>query len=200
MSIGKRKGSSGEILPLAKFDARAGVLYRCDRVRGPDGKWYVEQKNITDNFAAVFDLENTEIGWMAFFSGAPPNFVMFPAGSDIGNPPSAKHKQGFRLRVKLTKGCGGGVYEFTSTAASTWRGIDALHTAFETERSKHPNKLPLAKLAGVKPDKTPMGTSYVPDFEITAWVVRPPELTTAAPPTEADVDPELDDQVPFDAP
>lgn len=33
-------------------------------------------------------MENVEVGWAAFSSGGPPNFVMFPVGSDIGNPPA----------------------------------------------------------------------------------------------------------------
>jgi len=187
------------LIPLMKFDARAGVLYRCDRTRAPDGEWYTDQKNVTDGFSAVFDMENVEVGWAAFSSGGPPNFVMFPVGSDIGNPPSDKHKQGFRLRLKLARGNGGGVREFASTAASTWQAIDKLHTEFEKERSKHPGKLPSVKLTGVKPNKTSMGTSYMPIFEITSWVVRPAELTTAPPevadPAEMAVDPDLDDEV-----
>src|SRR5262245_60388021 len=198
MSLGKRKGGAGDITPLLKFDARAGVFYRCDRTRAPDGEWYTEQKNVTEGLAAVFDMENVEVGWIAFSSGGPPSFVMFPVGSDIGNPPSDKHKQGFRLRLKLAKG--GGVREFASTAASTWQAIDdKLHTEFEKERSKQPGKLPAVKLTGVKSSKTPMGTSYVPVFEITAWVMRPAELTTAPPevadPADMDVDTELDDEV-----
>jgi hypothetical protein len=197
MSLGKRKGGSGDITPLVKFDARAGVLYRCDRTRAPDGEWYTEQENITANFSAIFDMENVEVGWIAFSSGGPPSFVMFPVGGDIENPPSDKHKQGFRLRLKLAKGSGGGVREFASTAASTWQAIDKLHTEFERERSKHPGKLPLVKLTAVRPSKTPMGTSYVPLFEITAWVVRPAELTTTPPtvadPAEMDV-PDFDDE------
>jgi len=199
MSLGKRIGGSGDIPPLVKFDARAGVAYRCDRARAPDGEWYTNQTNITDNFSAVFDMENAEIGWAAFSSGGPPNFVMFPVGSDIGNPPSDKHKQGFRLRLKLAKGSGGGVREFASTAASTWQAIDKLHTEFEKERGKHPGKLPLVKLTEVKPNKTPMGTTYLPIFKITSWVVRPAELTTAPPevadPADMSVEPDLDDEV-----
>jgi len=173
------------------------VFYRCDRTRAPDGEWYTDQQNITDNFAAIFDMENAEIGWIAFSSGGPPSFVMSPVGSDIGNPPSDAHKQGFRLRVKLAKGCGGGVREFASTATSTWQAVDGLHTEFEKERGKYAGKLPLVKLGGVRPSKTPMGTSYVPMFKIAGWMVRPPELTPAAPAADSAVDPERDTEIPF---
>jgi hypothetical protein len=196
MSLGKRKGGSGDITPLLKFDARNGIFFRCDRVREIDGTWSTEQKNITDGLMAVFDMDTVEVGWIAFASGGPPSFVMFPVGSDIGNPPSDKHKQGFRLRLKLTKGSGGSVREFASTAAATWGAVDKLHSEYEKERSNHPGQLPLIRLAGVKSIKTPMGTSYAPIFEIAGWVDRPAELTTAPPPVADPTEdaPDFDDE------
>src|SRR5262245_50168783 len=161
-----------------------------------DGTWSTEQKNITDGLMAVFDMATIEIGWIAFSSGGPPSFVMFPVGSDIGNPPSDKHKQGFRLRLKLTKGSGGSVREFASTADSTWRAVDKLHTEFEKERSKHPAQLPLVRVAGMTANRMPMGTSYSPIFEIAGWVDRPAELTTAPPEVADPTDevPDFDDE------
>src|SRR5262249_12516405 len=32
MTLGKRKGGAGDIVPLLKFDARNGIFFRCDRV------------------------------------------------------------------------------------------------------------------------------------------------------------------------
>ena len=185
MSLGKRVGGSGDITPLIKFDARSGVLYRCDRTRAADGEWYTSQENTTGNFVAVFDMENVQVGWIAFSSGGPPNFVMSPVGADIGNPPGDQHKQGFRLHLKLAKGSGGGVREFASTAGSTWQAIDELHTEFEKERGKHPGELPLVKLGGVRANKTPKGTSYVPTFKIAGWMARPAELEPPEIPTES---------------
>ena len=75
MSLGKRKGGSGDITPLLKFDARNGIFYRCDRVREIDGTWSNEQKNITDGMMAVFDMATIEVGWISFSSGGPPSFV-----------------------------------------------------------------------------------------------------------------------------
>src|SRR5262245_4252906 len=75
MTLGKRQ-SGGEIIPRLQFDARSGTLYRVDRVREANGTWSNEQKNVTDGFAGVFDLENIEVGWIAF-TGGPPSFTMF---------------------------------------------------------------------------------------------------------------------------
>jgi hypothetical protein len=194
MSIGKRKSGGGNFDLLLRYDARHGAAYLCDRVRQPDGTWQTEQKTI-NNFTAVFDLPNIEIGWMAFASNGPPSFKMVKAdmGADIGAAPSPKHKEGFRLRLKL-KGDGGSVREFSSTAAATWQGVDKLHTAFLEEHGKHPGKLPLVKLTGTSPIKSPMGLSHEPNFQITDWVDRPPELPA---PAIADLR-EDDEEPPYD--
>jgi hypothetical protein len=177
MSIGKRKGAGGDFLPLVKYDARHGVIYRCDRVQTPEG-WETEQHNITDNFEAVFDMDSIEVGWMLFSAGAPPSFKMVPIGTDIGLPPSGTHKQGIRLHLKLSKDCAGDapVREFSSTSVAVWQAIDQLHDEFEDGRHKHRGKLPLVGLAEAKPVKTMAGVNYAPIFEITGWVPRPAEL------------------------
>jgi len=181
MAIGKRKGGSGAITPLLKYDARSGVFYKCDRVQH-GGVWSTEQTNVTTNFAATFDFDSLQVGWIAFTGGVP-EFLMFPLGSDIGEAPSDKHKQGFRLLVKLAGG--GGLREFSSTAAATWDAVDALHSAYEAEKGARPGKLPFVKLAEVRAEKGPMGTVFTPDFKIESWVVRPAELPL--PTTEVEV-------------
>jgi hypothetical protein len=75
--------------------------------------------------------------------------------------------------------------EFASTARATWAAVDQLHTEYERHRDKHPGKLPVVRVTGAKPVRTPMGTSYSPMFEIVSWVDRPLELA-AAPPKVAD--------------
>jgi len=194
MGIGKRKGS-GVIVPHIKYDARSGVVYRCDREQAPNGEWYTSQANITD-FAAVFDMAGIETGWIAFASGTPPNFAVVPVGQQIGNQPSDKHKQGFRLKLKLAKSCGGDLREFSSTSVAAWSAIDKLHDEFQRESAKHPGKLPLVRLTEVKPNKTVMGTTYTPVFTIASWVERPAELTTAPPHVADPTDevPDFDDE------
>jgi hypothetical protein len=105
MALGKRKDAL-YFTPLVKFDARAGKLFRCDRVQGDTGDWETKQIDITDNFSATIDMENIEVGWIAFSSGGAPDFKMVPAGGDIGERPSDNHKEGFRIHMKLTNGAG----------------------------------------------------------------------------------------------
>ena len=114
MGLGKRKDAVS-FTPLVKFDARNGQMTRCDRVQ-ENGDWVTKAVSITDDFEAVPDLPNVEAGWAAFASGSAPDFRMFPLGTDIGERPSDKHKEGFRLRLLLRNGAGAGVYELAWTA------------------------------------------------------------------------------------
>jgi hypothetical protein len=173
MALGKRKGQ--EFLPRLKYDARAGTLYLEDRVNNK-GVWESEQRNVTENFRAVFDLETIEIGWMHFPKGAPPDLVLVPIGQDWGDAPTREHKQGFRLLVKMPLELGGGVREFISTALATWNAIDALHTAYANEAGKHPDQLPTVKLVEVIEIRAANGTSFTPVFEIDGWVARPVDM------------------------
>jgi len=186
MSIGKRKGSGGG--PLLKFDARNGSFYRVDR--NTNGE--VAQTSIVD-LKAVFDLANLEVGWIRFDAGAPPSFKMVRAGQDLGNAPSDKHRQGLRLRVRLA-GDKGVAREFSSTAATLWNAVDRLHDEFERNRGKYSGKLPYVHLAKLEQVRTLLGVVFSPTFEIISWVVRPAELTPAAPEVAnpVDVDLELD--------
>ena len=189
MSIGKRRGTSGN--PLLKFDARNGSFYRVDR----NSNGEVEQTTIAD-LKAIFDLENLQVGWIAFNAGSPPNFKMVRAGQDIGNAPSDKHRQGLRLRVRLAADKGVAC-EFSSTAATLWNAIDCLHDEFERNRGKHSGKVPYVHLAKLEQVRTLLGVVFSPTFEIIGWGVRPAELATEPPevadPAE-DVEPPFDDE------
>jgi hypothetical protein len=50
-------GSAADIIPIVKYDARAGRMQRVDRVDG-----VAVPTDITAGFAAVFDFENSDIG------------------------------------------------------------------------------------------------------------------------------------------
>ena len=61
----------------------------------------------------MVDLDNVQSGWLYFMPGAAPSFALVPLAAleatTIEKPPqpSANHKQGVRLRMKLAKGCAG---------------------------------------------------------------------------------------------
>jgi hypothetical protein len=131
---------------------------------------------VTENFRAIFDLKNIEVGWMHFPKGAAPDLLLVPIGQDWGDAPTPDFKQGFRMLTKMPPELGGDVREFLSTAVATWNAIDALHTAYAKQADKHPDQLPMVKLTEVIETRLANGTSFVPVFEIDGWVARPVDM------------------------
>jgi hypothetical protein len=175
MGIGKRRDTPN-IIPRCNFDARSGEMNRCDREQDGGGNWHTKQVDITENFEAIIDLENIEVGYIAFTLGGQPDFRMVPVGTDLGEPPSDNHKEGFRLRMKLTNGAGNDVREFASTSKVVWQSVDELHDEYLEDCAKHKGKLPIVSIAEVAQVRTASSTFYRPIFEITGWAKRPNDL------------------------
>jgi hypothetical protein len=169
----------GDFLPIVKYDARAGRFFRVDREEGTS-----TPVDITRNFKAVFDFENVETGWIAFVAGSAPDFQMTPMDAPNVEKPSANHKEGFRMHVKLHSECGGGCRELASTAGVMKAGLNVLHDEYLAGVKANPGKLPVVVLKDTVPLTSGSGdkksTNYQPIFEITAWVKRPVELDEAA--------------------
>jgi hypothetical protein len=168
-------GGNSEIIPILKYDARAGRLSRRDYENGE----YVNA-DVTRSFKAVADLENIEVGWIDFNTGSAPDMVLARHGEAHPSQPSSDHKQGVRLLVKLGKECGGDIREIAGNAKSMLRGIDELHNDYLKGVIDNPNKLPVIVLKDTVPITTGEGTkkstNYVPIFEIVSWVARPADL------------------------
>lgn len=179
MALGKRR-DSGNFLPIAKYDARVGTFYLQDRVLTA-GTWQNEQRDVTRGFEAVFDLANLRRGWIWFPKGAAPVTALVPAGDDPGDPPSDEHKEGVRVLLKMSAALGGDVRELMSTAHALWNAIDTLHDQYLAMVDKHPGKLPVVTLDGVRETKNASGTAFVPVFKIVDWIPRPPDLVDTPP-------------------
>jgi hypothetical protein len=159
MALGMNYESTGggDFLPIVKYDARAGRIFRvdrADRVNTP--------VDITRTFKAVVDMENIEVGWLDFNTGSAPVFALAPLGAPFPANPGGQAKQGVRLIMKLSKECGGDVREMATSAKAAMRGIDDLHTAYETGEKQNPGKLPVV--------------SFKDALEIIGWVPRPEGL------------------------
>jgi hypothetical protein len=174
LSSGGGEGS-GNIIPILKFDARAGRLSRRDYANGE----YVTV-DVTRTFKAIIDLENIEVGFINFSSGGAPDFAVVKHGEKMPAAPTPEHKPGVRFLLKLSKDCGGDLREFASTAKACLRGIDDLHTAYLKDAAANAGKLPVVVLKDTIPVTTGEGarksTNYTPVFEITGWVPRPADL------------------------
>lgn len=198
MALGLSTGSGGDFnrTPIIKYDARAGRIFRVDRSQDGGGTWQTDNVEITQDFQAIMDLENIQVGWLHFPAGAAPSISVVKFGEAMPAKPSPDHKQGFRLLMKLGKTCGGDVREMASNAAVSIAGIDDLHTAYTEGSKANPGLVPVVKLktttAITKSGKDASGkpqssTNYQPVWEIVKWVERPAELAagTAEPPAQA---------------
>jgi len=175
LGLNLSSASSDDIIPIIKYDARGGRISRRD-YNGGD----VETHDITNNFKAVFDFENLEVGSIDFSTGGAPSFVMARYGSPIPQAPNGDHKPGARLLVKLVGESGNDVRELASTAKAFLKGLDVLHNAYLTGVKENPGKLPLVEMQGVTQLSTGSGdrksTNYMPNFVITKWGARPADL------------------------
>jgi|RhiMetdeSRZDD1v2_1073273.scaffolds.fasta_scaffold419329_3 hypothetical protein len=178
MALGKRRdgGNGGNFLPIIKFDGNVGTFCLQDRVHS-DGGWQTEQRDVTGEFQAIFDLENLQRGWIRFQSGAAPDVKLVRLGEDPGDPPSDGHKEGVRIVLKMADDLGGDVRELMSTARGLWNAVDTLHDRYLAAVASHPGELPVVTLDTVREVKTGAGTTFVPVFSIADWVPRAPELT-----------------------
>jgi hypothetical protein len=177
MAIGiNYESAGGDYLPIVKYDARAGRVFRRDRANGEN-----TDSDITRTFKAVFDFENIETGYIDFDTGGAPSYSMTRlSSSERPDRPSEKHRPGIRLIVKLHKDCGGDIREISSTAKAFLKGIDEAHNLYLAGVSANEGKLPVFVLKDTIGVTTGEGarksTNYVPVFDIVGWVKRPDDL------------------------
>ena len=178
------ESNAGDIVPVLKFDARAGRFFRVDREDGQNNP-----VDVTQNFKAVMDFENIEVGYINFPAGAAPEFRMVPIGSAMPENPGGKFRQGIRLMLKLGKDSGGDIREIATTAKSVLGAFDACHTEYLAGLKENAGKLPVVALKTTVPIKTQgrdangnavSTTNYAPVFEIVSWVKRPDDLVFVA--------------------
>lgn len=176
---------TGDFLPIVKYDARAGRIFRVDRV-DTGGQVVSEPVDITRNFKAIFDLEHIETGWIKLGGGGAPDFRLVPMGTLLPDrPPGNDHQgkplynNGIRLMLKLAKECGGDkpIREIAGTSKAFLSGVEKLYHDFEAGRKgENADKLPVVVLKDTIPITSGQGakqsTNYMPVFEIVGWSLR----------------------------
>lgn len=169
--------SGGDFIPIVKYDARAGRLFRIDRIDTGSG-FENSPVDITSSFKAIVDFENIEVGWIDFPVGSAPSFSLVPMGQALPPRPSQKHKNGVRFMLKLAKDCGGDkpIREISGTSKAYLSGIEAVYNAYLAEKGNNPGKLPVIVLEKTIPIKSSSGTqtstNYQPTFKIASWAPR----------------------------
>jgi hypothetical protein len=181
VALGFQNSSNATFLPLLTYDARAGRMFKRDRVQGTSG-WETKQEDITNappTFAV--DFLSIEVGWAAF-TPTGPNFAMAPLGQPQPAKPTPDHKNGFKMKVYGPQQLGG-VREFSSSSKAVMSAIDDLHNAYTQAPEASQGKIPVVQMTGTKPivAKGPQGTTtnYAPVFSIVQWVDRHPDLGEA---------------------
>lgn len=162
--------SSGDILPIIKYDAKGGDFIAQDRQQDADGQWGKTESELTLPLKMAIDLENIEVGWLSFASGAP-DFQMVKIGQPMPQKPSAEHKQAFRVKV-ASKALG--LREFSHSAKTVLKEMDALHNQYMAEKAANAGKVPVVEVTGTKSVKinTPQGELRfkAPEWKISGWV------------------------------
>ena len=170
-----------DFTPIVKYDARAGRIFRVDRLDTGNG-FENNPVDITANFKAIFDFENVEVGWVDFTPGSAPSFALVAMGKQLPDRPSAKHKNGIRMLIKLTKACGGDkpVREIAGTSKAFLSGVESIYAEYAKEKAKYPGQLPVLVLLSTTPVTSGSGerksTNYHPKFKIDGWMPRPTDL------------------------
>jgi len=201
MALGLSTGGNGggEIRPYVKYDAKAGRMFRIDRVQGSDGQYATEQHEITNVAQFVADLVNIRVGWINYTAQGPVRKLVVLGTEPIPARPDDKNsegklafKQGFEIDLLLNKDSGGGPSRLLGSAAGcVIDAMDELHDAFSAAPESKAGKLPVVKIASVMPVKSGQSTNYKPVFQIVSWVDRPtalaaddvPKAGTATPPS-----------------
>ena len=171
----------GDFTPIVKYDARAGRIFRVDRLDTGNG-FENNPVDITANFKAIFDFENVEVGWLNFTPGTAPDLKLVPIGKQLPDRPSPNHKNGIRVLLRLTKACGGDkpVREIAGTSKAFLSGVEAVYAEYLKEKAKYPGQLPVLVLEKTTPVSSGSGerksTNYHPTFRIDGWAPRPADL------------------------
>jgi hypothetical protein len=196
MALGLSIGSGGgDIKPFLKYDAKAGRLFRVDRVQQSDGSFASDTVEITNTAQMVMDLANIRVGWINFTSQGPIRRLamlgkepMPPRPEEKGTDGKPAFKQGFELDLVLNTGANGGNPSprvLSSTAGCVIEAMDVLHDAYSSAPESKSGKLPVVRITGVS--KSGQSTNYKPELAIVSWIDRPTSLAagtqTASPKT-----------------
>jgi hypothetical protein len=177
--------SSGDILPIVKWDAKGGDFIQQDRMQGADGVWVKDEKELALPQKFAMDLGEIEVGWLSFASGAPDFQMVKATDGQMPAKPSEDHKQAFRVRIASREL---GLREFSHSAKTVLRQMDALHNEYEAQAAANPGKVPVITVHAAETIKinSPQGELRfkVPQWSITEWIDRPAMFDGNAAPQE----------------
>jgi len=169
---------NGEIIPVVKYNAKAGRFFRVDRTQDTDGNYINDEVDITQTIKFIADLENIEVGNILFVPGIAPDFQMVRMGDPVPPQPTEQHKYGVRIMLKLSNDCGGDepVREIAGTSKAWLAAIEHIYPHYLAGRDANPGKLPVLTVEKIAAVKSGSGarqtTNYHPTFRISGWAPR----------------------------
>lgn len=177
--------SSGDILPILKYDAKAGDFIRQDRFQDASGAWTKSEEEVKLPLKFAADFENMEVGWLSFASGHP-DFAMTRIGGEMPDRPSPDHKQAFRIRL-TNKDLG--LRELSGSSKTLLRAMDSLHDEYVSQSAANPGKFAVVAVTDLETTKvnTPQGELRFksPVWHIESWMDTPKVFQEGAEPEPA---------------
>ena len=169
--------SGGNFLPIIKYDARAGRIFRVDKDNG-----ITEQVDITDpNMKFAIDFGSIEVGYVQFSAQGPVRHMVPYDGRSLPAQPQDKGVDGKLLSrpgfYALVAGQAiGGIREWCSNAAILLNALDELFNLYAEQPEAAAGKIPLISIVSTVPVTSGTGaqksTNYKPVFKIVGWVDR----------------------------
>lgn len=166
------KSNTGAFVPFMKYNAKAGRFY----ARFKDVQGDVE---LPVPLRLAFDFEHIQTGWIRFNSqGGPPEVAWDPSLQQESDPPTDKHKRGFRVLVYGTQQVPGarneriGLREVMANSAVFIEAINAMYGDYESAMGSKPGQIPVFQCERTESVKGMHGINYRPVFTLERWVSR----------------------------
>jgi hypothetical protein len=176
------KTTTGDFLPIVKYDARSGRFFKVDKEPGQTG---VDTEVPTGTTFAV-DFGTLEAGWVTFGPQGPVRHMSpYIEGGETIPQPQDKDGDGkliFRpgFYVKLAGNALGGIREWIGASAAVMNAMDDLYQTFTAAPEAARGQIPLICIASTTAIRSGSGTrtstNYAPVFRVEGWVDRPSDL------------------------
>jgi hypothetical protein len=195
------KTTTGDFLPIAKYDARAGKFFKVDK--RVDGGSDATEIALGTKFA--IDFGSFEAGYVSFGPQGPVRHMQpYIEGQPMPAQPQEKDAEGklvFRpgFYTKIAGNAIDGVREWCSNAAVLLNAMDDLYQTFIRAPEAAQGQIPIVCIASTVAVKSGTGarssTNYAPVLRIEGWTARPDVLGPRSVPAPAASSPHMTAQV-----
>ena len=176
------KTTTGDFLPIVKYDARSGRFFKVDKLPGQQGV----DTEIPAGTTFAVDFGTLEAGWVTFGAQGPVRKMRpYIEGEETIPQPQEKDSDGkliFRpgFYVKLAGNALDGIREWIGASAAVMNAMDDLYQTFAVAPEAASGKIPLICIASTTAIRSGAGTrsstNYAPVFQVNGWVDRPEGL------------------------